>query len=280
MTTQAHRIVDFHVHAFPDDLAERALKALIETYKVPTVTDGTVKGLTEHMRASGVNYSIIQPVATKPTQVRQINDWVSKITEPGVVCFGAIHPDCDDVPGEIERIISLGLPGIKIQANWQGVDVDDPKMFPIYDAVQGRLIVMFHAGREIADFGPIRACPKRLANVHREFPKMTMIAAHMGGYKMWDEVEEYLVGKQIFFDTSACPANDIPDDRLLSLIRRHGVERVLFATDSPFGDARKDISRLLRLGLKDSELEMIFWQNAEALLGNHLTGRPGIESAH
>ncbi|MGB9620731.1 MAG: amidohydrolase family protein, partial [Armatimonadota bacterium] len=208
--------------------------------------------------------------ATKPTQVRSINDWAAGRTEQGIICFGAIHPDYDDVQSEIERIISLGLPGIKIQGNWQGVCVDDPKMTPIYEATEGRLIVLFHSGEELAPFEDMRATPRRLAAVHREFPNLTMIAAHMGGYRMWDEVEDCLLGQDVYFDTSACFPKDLPDDRFLDFIRRHGAERILFATDCPFGDALDDIPRLMQLGLKDSELDLILSGNARQLLGDRI----------
>jgi len=260
--------VDFHVHAFPDDVAERAIHALLETYQVSAVTDGTVAGLLQHMRVSEVAYSVIQPVATKPSQVRSINDWAASRADAGIICFGAIHPDYEDVPGEIERIVSLGVPGIKIQGNWQGVYVDDPKMRPIYEAAQGRLILMFHSGEELAPFEEMKATPRRLAAVHRDFPDLTMIAAHMGGYRMWDEVEECLLGGDVYFDTSACFPEDLPDGRFLDFIRRHGAERILFATDCPFGDALDDIPRLMQMGLTDRELELIFCKNAERLLGD------------
>jgi predicted TIM-barrel fold metal-dependent hydrolase len=263
-------IVDFHVHAFPDEVAERAINALLEAYHVRAVTDGTVGGLLRHMRESKVAYSVVQPVATKPSQVRSINDWAASRTEPGIVCFGAIHPDYEDVRGEIERIISLGIPGIKIQGNWQGVCVDDPRMMPIYEAAQGRLMIMFHSGEELAPFEEMKATPRRLAAVHRDFPNLTMIAAHMGGYRMWDEVEECLLGKDVYFDTSACFPQDLPDSRFLEFIRRHGAERILFATDSPFGDALADIPRLLQMGLTDSELDLIFSKNARRLLGSRI----------
>lgn len=264
------RIIDFHVHVFPDEVAERAIGALLSAYQVNAITDGTLSGLLGHMAKSGVSYSVIQPVATKPSQVRSINDWAASHTDPRVVSFGGIHPDYNYVTGEINRLLSLGFAGIKIQGNWQGVYVDDPKMYPIYEAAQGRLIITFHSGNELAPFEEMKATPQRIAKVHEDFPNLTIIAAHMGGYQMWDDVEEHLLGKKVYFDTSACFPKDLPDERFISLIRRHGADRILFATDSPFGDALADIPRLLSLGLTDSELEMIFWANGKRLLGDRI----------
>lgn len=270
MIIEDAKIVDFHVHVFPDGVAERALQTLTQTYNRTPVTDATRDGLLAHMAKSGVSFSVIQPVATKPSQVRSINDWASSHCDPRLISFGSVHPEYDDVPGEVERIISLGLPGLKIQSCWMGQYVDDPIMFPMYEAARGRLIITFHSGDELVHFEDLMATPRRLANVHRQFPDLTMICAHMGGYKMWDEVEEFLLGTGVYLDTSACFPAEMPDERLLSMIRRHGVDRVVFATDSPFGDACNDIPRLLGLGLTDDEIERVFWRNAEVLLGDRL----------
>lgn len=269
-------IVDFHVHAFPESIASRALETLLTAYGVPAVTDGTIEGTLRHMELTGVACSVIQPVATKPTQVRSINDWAASISDPRIVSFAGIHPDCKDVQGEIDRIVELGLPGIKIQANWQGVAADDRRMYPIYEAAQGRLIVMFHSGQELAPFQDMLATPARLAVVHRDFPRLTMIAAHMGGYRMWDEAERHLIGTDIYLDTSACFPNDLDDRRFVEMIRRHGAERVLFATDLPFGNPADDIPRLLEIGLTDDELRLIFSENARRLLA----GRARTEAGH
>ena len=267
-------IVDFHVHAFPDHVAPSALNSLFTAYGITPATDGTVSGLREVMDRDGVDYAVVMPVATKPAQVTGINNWAASRTEPGIISFGGIHPDIEDPAAEIERIVSLGLPGIKIQANWQNTFVDDPRMHPIYEAAQGRLIIMFHAGDEPGQFEELKATPERLARVHADFPRLTMAAAHMGGYRMWDEVEKHLLGKDIYFDSSACFPEEISDERLLDMIRRHGVERVLFATDIPLSAPATEVAHLERTGLSDEELEMIFGGNAKRLLGDRVEIRP------
>jgi hypothetical protein len=260
------KIIDFHVHAFPDHIAERAIEALYTAYRVKPAFDGTISNLLHLMDEDGVVTAVVQPVATKPSQVTSINDWAASQTNERIVSFGGIHPDCEDIPAEIERIISFGIPGIKIQANWQDVFVDDPNMFPIYEAAQERLIVTFHAGEELTPFEPQRATPERLRIVHENFPRLTMVAAHMGGYQMWEQANEHLVGKEIYLDTSACFGRSLPDEQMLSMIRRHGAERVLFATDLPLARPAVEIQRLLEIGLTDDELELIMRRNSERLL--------------
>ncbi|MHB9036265.1 MAG: amidohydrolase family protein [Armatimonadota bacterium] len=274
------KVIDFHAHVFPDQVAERAIETLHAAYQIELAFDGTVSGLLSLMEQDGVDFAVVQPVATKAGQVKSINDWAASHTDFRIISFGGIHPDYEDVPGEIDRMISLGIPGIKIQANWQDVYVDDLKMFPIYEAAQGRLIIMFHAGEEPTPFDPQRATPERLRVVHENFPKLAMVAAHMGGYLAWDQSNEHLVGKNLYLDTSACFRQYMPDEQLLSMIRRHGAERVLFATDLPLARPSVEIQRLLEIGLTDDELELIFWRNAERLLKTKLPlpDGPGFKS--
>lgn len=260
------RVVDFHVHAFPDAVAARALAVLSDAYETEPVVDGTISGLIALMERTGLDYAVIQPVATKATQVEGINDWAASIDDPRIIAFGSMHPDYPDIPRETDRILALGLRGIKIQATWQGVFVDDPRMYPIYEAAQERLIILFHSGAELAEFPEIRATPQRIANLIKDFPKLDVVVAHMGGYLMWDESDEFLVGKNVYLDTSACFPSQLPDERFLNMIRRHSVERVLFATDMPLNEPVAEVERLARIGLSDDELELVLSGNARRLL--------------
>ena len=98
------------------------------------------------------------------------------------------------------------------------------------------------------------------------FPRLTIIAAHMGGYSAWDEAEKYLVGTDVFFDTSSTTMF-FPPEKMAKMIREHGAHKCLFGTDFPMHDRAEEIKRMLALGLSDEEYKMIFWDNAVRLLG-------------
>jgi len=70
-------IIDFHVHAFPDKVAEKAIEAFEDIYKVKCLSDGRIDSLLVRMAESGVDVSVIQPVSTDPRQVESINTWSS-----------------------------------------------------------------------------------------------------------------------------------------------------------------------------------------------------------
>jgi len=261
------RVVDFHTHAFPEKVAARAIASLTGAYGVKPVADPTVSGLTAFMDDAGVALSVVLPVATRADQVRSINDWAARAGTDRVVCFGALHPELLDLAEEVERAIALGLRGIKLQPNFQGFSPDDRRMWPAYQAAEGRLIIVFHSGQEIVPVEHVWAQPEAVARVSEAFPRLTIVVSHMGGYRMWGQVREHLLGREVYFETSYCPPQDLPDHAMLGMIREHGVERVVFGSDFPWGHAGEDLRRLAGLGLREDELEAIWWQNACRLLG-------------
>jgi len=267
MTGRPRHVVDFHTHIFPQKVAARAMASLVETYQVEAHGEATVSGLLRVMDECAIDVSVVAPVATRADQVRSINDWALEIQTERVICFGALHPDLPQVAEEVERMVKLGLKGVKLQPNSQAFAPDDRRMWPAYEAAQGRLIVLLHSGQEIKAGDRVYARPEAVARVHQAFPELTMVIAHMGGYQVWDEVRRHLVGKALYLDTSYCGERDLKAADLKDLIRAHGADRIVFATDYPWGRPDRDLDRLCELGLARDEVEAVAWRNASRLLG-------------
>lgn len=259
-------VVDFHTHCFPDDLAGKAIPALAEEAGVPARLNGTVADLKKSMKKAGIDYSVILSIATKPAQTGKISEWSAKIQDDGIIAFGSIHPDSDDWRYELERMKELGLKGIKFHPDYQNFYVDEAGMFPKYEfALELGFIIVFHAGVDIGLPKPYHCTPDRLLKIAKAFPGGKIIAAHMGGYLYWDEVEKHLVGEDIYFDTSYC-LDWIGDERARRIIGLHGYEKILFATDSPWTDQAGEIEKIRRLGLGGREEQAILWGNAAKLM--------------
>ncbi len=275
------RYFDFHTHAFADSLAPRAMASLSGTAHssadknvsgIQPCTNGTVGGLKRLMAARNISDVMILPIATKPTQQTAINNWAADITGGGIYCCGSVHPDAADALEELERISSLGLPGIKFHSEYQRFRPDEERMFPIYEkAAQLGLFVVFHGGWDPFGGEDILARPECFARIAEEIPELTIIAAHIGGMKLFDEAEETLAGKypNIYLDTGMA-ADFISQGQLLRIIRKHGADKILFASDAPWDDPGKEIAMIERLPLTLEEKELIFFRNAERLLaGSH-----------
>lgn len=268
------RFFDFHTHAFVDSLAERAMSALTNTAQnsevsnVKPVTDGTLGGLRSLLAGCGISQAMVLPIATKPTQQTAINNWASEIMGDGIFCCGSVHPDAVDALDELERIKALGLCGIKFHSEYQNFRPDEERMMPIYrKAEELGLLVVFHGGWDPCTKEEILAVPESFAHIAERFPKLTIVAAHMGGMKLFDNVEKHIAGKyrNIYLDTGVV-SDYIDRSQLLRIIRNHGADRILFASDAPWDDPRKEIAMLEELPLTSAEKELIFYKNAEKLV--------------
>lgn len=260
------RVIDIHTHIFPDDLAERALKQLTSRSGEKAYTDGTAAGLEESMRKYGVERSVTLPVSTRPGQTPSINAYVISHPSPRLIHFGTLHPDYENLDQEIEKLVRHGIKGVKFHPDYQNFFVDEERMFPIYERVaDAGLIALFHAGLDIGLPDPIHAPPERLARVLDRVPNLTVIAAHFGGFQMWNEVERHLIGRDVWLETSFTLAW-LPREDFVRMARRHGIQRVLFGTDSPWADQGEEIQRLLHSGLSPAELQAVFHDNAVRIL--------------
>lgn len=254
-------IIDIHTHAFPESIARKAVDQIGNHYGIRMAGNGLLSDLKASAKRSGVDYVVFHSTATKPKQVRSVNDWIISNSGGMMIGFGTVHPDYENPEAEIERLIEAGLKGIKLHPDFQGFDADSPSMDRIYRCIGSRLPVLMHAGDANLD----HASPRRIAHVMDKFPELRIIAAHLGGHQKWEEAEEFLIGRNLWLDTSSAIAFMEPG-RAVDIIRKHGVDRVLFGTDYPITYHDRELSIFNRLDLSKEEKESILWKNAARLL--------------
>lgn len=257
-------IIDFHAHIYPEKIAEKATKNVGSFYNLAMTYSGLPEELIARGSKVGVEKYIVHSTATKPEQVESINNYIiDQINKhPEFIGFGTIHPDYKDFEKELTRIKEAGLKGVKFHPDFQQFQFDDPKLSPIYETLAKLDIpVLTHAGDKRFDFSG----PKRISNVLDKHPDLTVIAAHFGGYTEWDKSMEYLVGKNVYFDTSSS-LFVLSVDEAMNMIRKHGVDKFLFGTDFPMWDHEDELSRFNKLPLTEEEREMILYKNAVKLL--------------
>ena len=140
-------------------------------------------------------------------------------------------------------------------------------MFPIYEALfQEGLILLLHAGVDIGLPPPVHCTPDRLARVLDRCPGGKIVAAHMGGFRCWEESARLLAGRELYFDTSYS-FTELGAVEMAGLARAHGVDRVLFGTDSPWTAQAEELAKIRRLDLLPLDQERILGRNALLLLG-------------
>ena len=196
----------------------------------------------------------------------KMNRWSLNAKGDGIESFGTIHPDFPDWREEIKWLVDNGFKGVKFHADCQGYYVDDPHMLNIYERIlDAGLIILFHSGVDHAFTKPFKCTPSRIRKVMDSLPGGNIIAAHMGGYRYWDEVEKYLLGRYVYFDT-AYSIHELGVERAEKLIKYHGVEKVLFGTDCPWRNQAEDIRLIKSMNLSKKDIKAILGENARKIL--------------
>lgn len=262
--------VDFHTHIFPDKIAHSVIINLSEQCCNPYFTDGTLNGLLNSMKDGGIDLSVVLPVVTSPRQFDTINRFAQSLNEvDGIVSFGGIHPDCENPEEKLDSIKAMGLKGIKIHPDYQKTFIDDPKYVRIIShCIKIGLFVVTHSGIDVGYPDPIHCTPQRILNLLSQLPyheEPKIILAHTGAYDMWNEVEEKLVGKNVYFDL-AFSLDQIKSEHLMRIINNHGSDKILFATDSPWSGQREFVEIFNSLPLKKQDKENISYKNALEIL--------------
>ena len=256
-------IIDFHAHIYPDKIAEKASQATGDFYGITPAYSGTSKELLTSGKAAGISRFVLLPVATKPDQVSHINDFIADEVSAHneFYGFGTLHPDCENILKETEHIISLGLKGIKLHPDTQQFNTDDKRLFEVFDYIQGKIPLLVHCGDKRFDFSH----PRRLKNVIDNFPHLQVIAAHLGGWSLFDEAFELLKDENCYLDISSTMMF-LPPEQIEHYIHGYGVERILFGTDFPLWRPEQEVASFRRLNLSSFEFERIAYKNALGIL--------------
>lgn len=263
-------IIDFHTHVFPDKIAGKTLDLLAAKANISYFSNGTVDGLLEKSSAAGVDVSVVLPVLTKPEQFDSVNRFAKQINDNyggKLISFAGIHPACEDIPEKMNFIKNNGFKGVKIHPDYQGTYIDDDGYIEILRCAKDLdLTVVTHAGVDDGYVGePLKCSPELLLKVINKVKHKKFVLAHFGGNKCFDGVYELLAGLNVYFDTAYVLKN-LSRDNFVKMIKKHGANKVLFATDSPWSDISGDVEILKSFDLgKDTE-EKILYKNALELL--------------
>lgn len=258
------KIIDFHTHIYPEAIAEKATKSIQQFYELEGGgTIGKTDVLLERGRTAGIEKYVVLPVSIKADHTRHINEFLLGETQkhPEFIGFGTVHAEQNNIIEEGEFIFKNGLRGIKMHPDTQLFNIDDERLFPLYDYIGDRLIFMFHCGDKRYDY----SSPARLCRVLDNFPRLRVVAAHFGGYSVWDKAAEYLKDTDCMLDISSSLML-MDEEQRYKYINTYGADRLLYGTDFPLWDPVREVERFMKLKLTDSEREKIAYKNAERIL--------------
>lgn len=264
------KVADFHAHVFPDKLADKAAGSIGDFYGVQITRTASVDMLVQEEKKAGISRCVVSNSAVTPRQVHNVNDFISAAVaaHPNFIGFGSIFPGMDGAEDELDRMLSLGLRGIKIHPDFQKLAIDDPSGIETYRAIARRgLPVLFHMGDYRYDF----SSPERLTNLLRKVPDLQVIAAHFGAWGAWEQSLAHPQPENVLYDTSSSlPMAD--HDLILRLFDKLGTERFLFGSDFPMWSPKQELERFLALGFDEATNETILYGNFMKLFGLHDDG--------
>jgi len=264
-------IIDFHTHAFPDKLAPRAVGVLAERSGLTPETDGTVSGLLRKLDEWHVERAVVANIATNPRQQDNVNLFAIEMAQSygdRLTPLGSVHPNYDNIEEALLQIHKAGLSGIKLHPDYMEHTFDESVYTPILDIASSLgLFVLIHAGFDVYSPDKIHASPAMIQKVLNRHPKLKLVCAHYGGNCLWNDVEEYLVGNNLWIDTSIGHKTGLSIEQAKRILSRHDSHQILFGTDCPWDNVPSAVSFVLSLDLGSERTDRIFYKNARELLG-------------
>jgi len=258
--------IDFHTHAFPDQIAPMAIQALEKKGNVKAYLDGTVDDLLSSMDRAGIERSVVCSIATRPEQFHPILNWSQSIKSERIIPLPSVHPRDPEAMAHLVEIKDQGFIGLKMHPYYQDFFLDDPELLDLYRRISELdLLLVMHTGYDIGYPRIQRADPERILNVVEKVPELRLITTHLGGWDEWTDVRNLLTGRPIYMEISF--ALDFLDQiRLRELIENHPPEFILLGTDSPWADQETTLKMLAKLGLDADLFSRIVRDNALQLL--------------
>lgn len=258
------QIIDIHTHIYPTKIAQKATDSVRDFYQVQgSNMNGTVDMLLQRGTEAGISRYVVLPVSNTPNRVRSINSFILEQTQvyDCFIGFGTVHADMEQLSEEVAWILSMGLKGIKMHPDSQRFPIDDPRLYPVYDAIEGKIPVLLHMGDQRYNYSH----PVRLRRILDSFPKLEVIAAHFGGYSMFDTAREHLQDTDCIFDISSAMMF-MEKGEAERYINMYGAERLAYGTDYPLWDPVTEVKRFQQLNLTDSQFDQIAHKTAERIL--------------
>lgn len=207
---------------------------------------------------------------------REQNDFVlelSRKTKGRFYAVCSVHPsDGQNALDEIDRVAMQGAKCLKLHPNTQNFDVADPDVEKVVrKAAEKGLPLLFDA------YSPFDANqPGKFIMLAMNVPDARIILAHAHGAHFLDLIVYDILARypwwkrNVWVDISAIGpllSGSPFAEQFRWVMRKVGVDRLLFGSDYPMDKPREAVEAIVKLGFEPQELHRIFFQNASELLG-------------
>lgn len=260
------KVINAHCHIYPEKIASKAVTGIKDFYDLDMSLDGTIDDMIRDGSKVGVVHYLVHSVATTPKQVKSINEFIAESvnSHQGLFTgFGSLHPDSDDIQGDFDYLMDLGLKGVKLHPDFQRFAMDDERAFRIGEVIiEGNVPMLVHCG----DFRYNYSNPKQIKGFLERFPDITFIGAHFAGWSIWEEATEKLSCYENLYVDLSSSLYALSPETALELIHAYGSDKVLWGTDYPMWESVSEMEYFNKLDLTERERSQILYENAAKLL--------------
>ncbi|MCR5528988.1 MAG: amidohydrolase family protein [Saccharofermentans sp.] len=260
-------IINSHCHIYPAKIAERAVEGIKSFYDLDMSLNGMTDDLIRDGNEIGVVHYLVHSVATVPKQVRSINEFIAEEvrSHDGLFTgFGTMHPDSEDLEGDFEHLLSLGLKGVKLHPDFQQFALDSDKAAKLGEVIsKGNIPILVHCGDPRYSYSN----PEQTEKFLEKFPDLKVIGAHFGGWSMWDDAIRLLPKFRNFYVDCSSSLYLMTPAKAKEIIDAFGAERVLWGSDYPMWESKAEMERFEKIDLTEEEKDLILYRNAARFLG-------------
>ncbi len=269
--------IDFHVHlgVYSEQrpwVTEWIKKSHPDGYEEYISRNNDPEVFEELLQAEGVDYACIlaelSPVTTGICSNEQVQQF----------CKGSkkLIPFCDinpylytDLGDELRRKVEVqGFRGVKLYPTYQHYYLNDPRMYPLYQAAQELGIpVLIHTGSSVFKGSRLKyGDPLHLDDVATDFPRLNLVMAH-SGRGFWYDRAFFLskLHQNLYMEISG-----LPPSKLLTYFPELALntDKVIFGSDWPgMSSIRRNMEAIGKLPLPADGVANILGGNAAKLLG-------------
>jgi len=274
-------IIDSHVHLHPTrEVGKMVVELIKEKHGVGYYSYGTPDDYLMEMENASIDKAVMVSFAPD-NQLKNNNFWTVAITRPRknrpakypqFIPFISVSPTMTGRKPveELEHKYKWGMKGLKIHPVAQNFAPDDKRMWPVYEWLEKHnLPITAHSGINIDETSRYGE-PRRWNTVLEEFPNLKLILAHLGN-GFWDQTIE-IADKflHVMFDTAIAISyiqspTTLDDEAAVDIIKTIGADRILFGSDYPWINPKKDIERIKSLDISEDDKKLILGENAVRL---------------
>ena len=242
------KVIDMHTHIFPEKIAAKATIATAEYFDLPEPPNhyGSVNELLEVLGRAHIDYAMVFSAATTAHQVEHINRYILSETEahPGLIPCGTLHAGYEGYREELQWMREHGIYGVKLHPEFQHFALDDERLFPMFEEMERQDMFLIAAA----------------------FPRLRCIAAHLGNWGDWDVEKIRPLAKlpNVYTDISSSFSYVADKAPLYPILREYDPTHVFWGSDYPIWCPQKELDKALALGLEQTFLEDVLFNNFAA----------------